>query len=247
MSSYRADQSGFIEHPRFGIPTARAIVAMRIAILGDHPDGWAVARAAAAGGRHRLIAYVGARLPADRPDVRATADLEDVLADPNVEAVIVASRPGERLDQLRRVLQSERPALCVHPVDQRPDGAYEMNMLQGDVHQVVLPLLPEAFHPQIDELRRQIPTKPRLIELTVTGPEDILFETAATDARPRFPGWMLLRRLGGEIVEVVGFAAAEEVRAGETALVQGRCEGGALFAARFLPQPAAAGHHTEMV
>src|SRR5205823_7174696 len=118
----------------------RVIVAMRFVVLGNHPDGWAMARALVAGGRHQILAYLGTQsadeLPGDAPGVRATGDLEEVLADPEVDAVIVAGRPGERLAQLRRVLQSERPALCVHPVDRTPDGAYEMNMLQGDTHQV---------------------------------------------------------------------------------------------------------------
>ena len=35
--------------------------------------------------------------------------------------------------------------MCVHPVDARPDGAYEINMLQGDTHQVVVPILPVAI------------------------------------------------------------------------------------------------------
>src|SRR4051794_34261837 len=104
---------------------------MRFAILGDHPDGWAVARAATAGGGHRGTPYCGPRpaaeLPPDWLGLSVVPDLEEVLADPEVEAVIVAGRPGERLDQLRRVLQSERSAFCVHPVDRKPDGAYEIN------------------------------------------------------------------------------------------------------------------------
>jgi hypothetical protein len=220
------------------------IVAMRFAILGDHPDGWSMARALIASGRHMVLAYQGPtpeqKLRPDWPVLRVSTDLEEILADPQIEAVIVAGRPGERLDQLRRVLQSERPALCVHPVDHRPDGAYEMNMLQGDVHQVVLPILTEAVHPAIDELRRRHldpPAQPRLVELVFAGPEDFLFESSELESRPRFPGWTLLRRLGGEIVEVSGFAVAEEVTTGNVVLVQGRFESGCLLTVRYIPQP----------
>src|SRR4051794_13623006 len=98
---------------------------MRFAILGDHPDGRSVARALIASGRHMVLAYQGptpeAKLRPDWPVLHVTNDLEDILADPQIDAVIVAGRPGERLDHLRRALQSERPALCVHPVDRRPD------------------------------------------------------------------------------------------------------------------------------
>src|SRR4051812_4097836 len=104
---------------------------MRFALVGDHPDGLRMARALAASDRHAVIVVCGTS--ADFPGARRTNDLEDVLADPQVEAVVVAGPGGDRLAQQRRVLQSERHALSVHPVDQKPDGGYEMNMLQGDV------------------------------------------------------------------------------------------------------------------
>ncbi|HEY1381730.1 MAG TPA: hypothetical protein VGF55_33335 [Gemmataceae bacterium] len=214
---------------------------MRFAILGDHPDGWAVARALAAGGRHQVVAYRGPRTDADlRPDwpgLRVTADLEELLADPDVEAVIVAGEPGDRLDQLRRILQSERPALCVHPVDRKPDGAYEINLLQGDVHQVVLPILPLAVNPAVAEFADRLGTgpPPRLIEVEFRSPGDLLFEGDGPAGGPHFPGWDVLRRLGGAVAEVQAFAREESVHRGEAVTVQGRFESGALFRAAYLP------------
>jgi hypothetical protein len=206
---------------------------MQFAILGDHPDGWSVARALA-GGRHRLIAYFGDGLPGDFADVRVTADLEDVLADPQIDAVIVAGLPGERLDQLRRVLQSERSALCVHPVDRTPDGAYEMNMLQGDTHQVALPILPLAVNRTLAKLAESIKSlNTRLIEVEFRNVDELLFEGA--DGTPHFPGWEVVRRLGGTVAEVQAFAAEESVHRGELVTVQGRYEGGALFRIAYLP------------
>src|SRR5436305_15251278 len=123
---------------------------MRFALVGDHPDGLRMARALVASGRHAVIVVYGS--PAEVPGARRTNDLEDVLADPQVEAVVVAGPGGDRLAQLRRVLQSERHALCVHPVDQKPDGGYELNMIQVDVHQDLLPLLPDALRPGIAQL-----------------------------------------------------------------------------------------------
>jgi hypothetical protein len=221
---------------------------MRFAILGDHPVGWGAARALIASGRHMVLAYQGPTpeetLRPDWPVLRVAYDIEEILADPQIEAIIVAGRAGERLDQLRRVLQSERPALCVHPVDRKPDGAYEMNLLQGDVHQLVLPLLMEGLHPRIDDLRRQLKMPPRLIELTITGPDDLLFTFSKLDS-PTYPGWAMLRRLGGEVVEVVGFATTEEVAVGQTVLVQGRFENGALFNVRYIPQAGGATSQVE--
>src|SRR5436305_221441 len=187
---------------------------MRFALVGDHPDGLRAAQAPVASGRDGVVATCGTT--ADFSGVRRTADLEDVLADPQIGAVIVAGPGGDRLAQLRRVLQSERHALCVHPVDLKPDGGYEMNMLQGDVHQVLLPVLPDSLHPgfaKLVELVRGPESalgRPRLIEVErhETGE---LFEDADIAGRNfSLPGWDLLRRLGGEIAEVFAFATKEE-------------------------------------
>src|SRR5215469_6568701 len=102
---------------------------MRFAILGNDPDGVAMAGALAESGRHQVLAYT-ADVPAEElrrwgPAADAVLDLEEVLADPEIDAVIVAGRPVNRPTQLRRALQSERDVLCVHPADNTPDTAYE--------------------------------------------------------------------------------------------------------------------------
>jgi hypothetical protein len=211
---------------------------MRFAILGDHPEGWAVGRALAATGRHELLLYQG-DTPIETargisPGVRRQADREEILADPQVEAVIVATPAATRLDVLRRVLQSERSALCVRPVDRKPDGGHEINLLQGDLHQVVLPILPEAVAPELAELRRSVaelsPKQRRhlLIDVEVSATGDALFPD--DDEEPAtFPGWTLLRRLGGEIVEVEALADGEEIARGEPVIAQGRFIDGGLF------------------
>ena len=79
-------------------------------------------------------------------------DLEEMLADPAVELVIVAGAALDRAAQLRRCLQAERHVLCVHPPDDSPDSAYEAAMIQGDTHCLLLPLLPDSLHPAMREL-----------------------------------------------------------------------------------------------
>jgi predicted dehydrogenase len=215
---------------------------MRFAIIGDHPDGWAMARAIAASGRHEIGPYCGRRTETEIPGVSLSADLEEVLADPAIDAVIVAGGPGERLDQLRRVLQSERPALCVHPVDAKPDGAYEINMLQGDTHQVVLPILPFAASSTIAAVAEKLQSEPppRLIEIEYRERDEVLFEGDGSAGGPRFPGWEILRRLGGAVAEVQAFAREEAVHRGEPVTMQGRFENGTLFRAAYLPAQAEA-------
>src|SRR2546430_12578711 len=65
-----------------------------------------------------------------------SGDMEEILADPTMDAVIVAGDSGQRPLQLRRALQSERHVLCVFPPDQSPDITYEAAMIQADTRRV---------------------------------------------------------------------------------------------------------------
>src|SRR5262245_55438010 len=130
---------------------------MHFALLGDHADGLDMARALAASGRHQLLVYSGP--PAGLVSLgrwgiqpRAVGDLEEVLADPVIDAVIVAGSPVLRPGQLRRALQAQRHVLCAHPASGSPDLAYEAALLQADARTLLLPLLPEMMHPGIRRL-----------------------------------------------------------------------------------------------
>ncbi len=215
---------------------------MRFALLGDHPDGLDMARALVESGRHHLVVYSGPAVGAEylrrwgiNPGM--IGDMEEVLADPVIEAVIVAGSAGDRPAQLRRALQSERHVLCVHPADQSPDIGYEAAMLQGDTGQFLFPLLPEALHPAIGRLVRlaRADGGPRLVELERYTAEAVLLEYDTAGHRPAVPGWDVLRALGGEVAEVVAYAAPEEVVPEELLLLAGRFERGGLFRAAFIP------------
>jgi predicted dehydrogenase len=245
---------------------------MRFALLGDHPDGLDFARALGETGRHTLAVYSGPPVGAEYLrrwglEPRRVGDVEEVLADPIIDAVIVAGRPWERPAQLRRALQSERHVVCVHPADHTPDTAYEAAMIQGDTRQLLLPLLPEAMHPAFArlaewirradnaDLGRKADGEPgataitaaapapgatasrglHLLEMERWSPESVLLDGDTPGDRPALPGWDVLRTLGGEIVEVLGFAAPEEVAPDEPLLLAGRFERGGLFQVSLLP------------
>src|SRR5262249_59000231 len=72
----------------------------------------------------------------------------------------------------------------------------------------------------------------RLIELERTSSGPVLL---GDGTKPSFPGWDVLRALGGEIAEVSAFAAREEAAPEEPLLLAGRFEGGGLFRAALLP------------
>lgn len=216
---------------------------MRFALLGDHPDGLDMARALVASGRHELSSYSGPAVGLEtlrRWDLRVpnVADLEEVLADPAIEAVIVAGPPGDRANQLRRALQSERHVLCVHPADQSADAAYEASMTQGDTRRLLMPLLPDGLHPAVARLAELIQAAGgfRLLELERWATELLLLDADTPGHKPGLPDWDVLRVLGGEIAEVFAFAAGEEVVAEEPLLVAGRFENGGLFQQSFVPR-----------
>jgi predicted dehydrogenase len=222
---------------------------MRFALLGDHPDGVDLACALVESGRHRLLACTAA-LPDDGSrrwdgEVHRVSDLEEILADPAIEAVIVASPASVRPAQLRRALQSERHVLCVHPPDQTPEIAYEAAMIRNDTGCVLLPILPEATHPAFHRLaefvhRKDASNSPigsfRLLTMERGVTDEVLEGVWIPGQKPSFPGWDILRLVGGEIQEVSSFAELEELREGEPVLVAGRFELGGLFQVTLLPR-----------
>jgi len=214
---------------------------MRFALLGNHPDGLDMARALVETGRHELIAYCGPSGGAEALRRRGmtapkpVGDMEEVLADPAVEAVIVAGRVADRPLQLRRALQSERHVLCVHPADQTPDVAHEAAMIQGDTKQVLLPLLPAALHPLVGRLSELRLGDWRLVELERWSPDPILIETDPARRRAAVPDWDVLRAIGGEVAELSAFAAREELSSEEPLFLAGRFEAGVLFRTCYLP------------
>jgi predicted dehydrogenase len=205
---------------------------MRFAVFGDHPDGLSMACALHESGRHEIAAYCGHAsggdyLRAFAPGVPTYADIEEALADPRIEAVVVASRPTTRAAQLRRALQAERHVLCVLPVDESLEASYEAALLQGDTRHVLLPILVPAIHPAFAQLRAMVEKAPSLIRIDTWRPKSA--EHASGPGIFRFDGWDVLRQWRGEIVEVSAFAESEMPLAGEPTITCGRFEGGGLF------------------
>jgi predicted dehydrogenase len=220
---------------------------MRLALLGAHPDGLSMVRALAATGRHALATYTVP--PSGEEAVRSTGlrparvrDFEEVLADPSIDAVIVASELDKRPEHLRRVLQSERHALCVWPVDRTPDIAYEAALIQKDTRSVLLPLLPHSAHPAFARLAQLIAPGNILGTLQLLRAD---FPFVAKDPGERsmsgsgtkvsLPGWDILRSLGGEITEVLGFAAGNEISLDDPLLLAGKFGRGGIFEVSLLP------------
>jgi hypothetical protein len=219
---------------------------MHFALLGDHPDGLDMARALVESGRHELLLFSGAPVAAEflrrwGINARPVGDVEEILADPAIDGVIVAGKPADRAATLRRALQAERHVLCIHPADDSPDIAYEAAMIQADTRVLLLPLLPEVLHPgvrRLAQLLRSASGGLRLVEMERSSTEAVLLDADVLGHKPSLPGWDVLRLIGGEIVEVVGLAALEELNGEQPLLLAGRFERGGLFQTTLVPHQA---------
>jgi predicted dehydrogenase len=219
---------------------------MHFALLGDHADGIAMVRALLASGRHVLKTYTGSSAGGEALkrlgiSCKAIRDLEEVLADPDIEAVIVATEGIEGQVQLRRALQSERHVLCIHPLDHSTDIVYEMAMIQEDTHRVLLPLLPGSLHPGVRRLAELALDEKgplgtvQLVETEQSSREAIFLDPGTARRKFSLPGWDILRALGGEIAEVSAFGPDIFLNPAEPLLLTGRFERGGLFHTLFLP------------
>lgn len=232
---------------------------MHFALLGDHPDGLQAARALAASGRHTLIALDADAAQAARksafvlPSAKVVTDLEEVLADPAVEAVIVASRLETRPTILRRALQAERHVLCVHPADTTPEIAYEAALIQGDTKRALVPLWVEGLHPALSRLTELFQSADagigtlQFVHLERESSEAVLEGAGTAGGKLAFPGWGVLRALGGDVAEVSAFATETQVTEDDPVLVSGRFEGRGLFQASFLPRQPRESYRVQLI
>src|ERR671935_236752 len=69
----------------------------------------------------------------------------------------------------------------------------------------------------------------RLLEVERVATGEVLNGVRAEGQKPAFPGWDVLRTLGGEVQEVSAFADRDELRPGDPVLVAGRFEQGGVF------------------
>jgi myo-inositol 2-dehydrogenase/D-chiro-inositol 1-dehydrogenase len=189
---------------------------MRFALLGADARSLDLADAVVSSDHALVAAYdVGpswiVELEKIAPAVRIGQSWESLLQGDAVDALIVA--PGDsdqRADQLRILVQAGVPMIVVHPVHESMLVHYELDMNRQESECVLLPYVPELWHPAIDRLAA-IMAQGASSSIGVT--EQIVFERSlddrsksavlATFARDVEP----LRRLGGEITRIGAMAS----------------------------------------
>lgn len=220
---------------------------MRVLLLGDHPDGVALAEALVRQGKHQLAVYAGPAATAERLaslgiDIQTYRDAETALALADIAAVIVADELAFRPAMLRRALQSEKHVLCVHPADVTPDIAYEAMMIQQDTHKQLVPLLPERVTPGQKWLREQVASG-RLGRLQSVEIEQCFASPAMVpssvvwEGHPLLSVWDVLRQLGGEVQDLSAVATSVDMlQPTDRVTLTGRFAQGELFQVLLLPQ-----------
>lgn len=129
---------------------------MNFLILGDGPEerAWAVALAETLG--HRLIAaYPGVESPAG---VHAPSDLDDALAVPGVEAVVVGGDFQARAEALRRAAAEGLAIVVIHPPGEDSEAYYQVALSREETGATVVPDLPARLHPVLLRLGEALRT-----------------------------------------------------------------------------------------
>ncbi len=187
---------------------------MRLALLGADADTPAIATAIAGRREDKLLAVCEcqgselARALAKRGLLAAEIDNWETLLDSEfVDAVVVAYSPDEdrRAEQLRKFAQAAMPVLATHPLFSSMIVYYELDMICRDTQGILLPYLPDRWHPAIVELAR-------LCQPQTDGPigqvEQLIFERHLVDrgkaaVRRQFASDVdLLRAIGGEVARM---------------------------------------------
>lgn len=106
-------------------------------------------------------------------------------------------------------------------------------MIQADTGCIVLPLSPEAFHPGVARFAHLAKNRRDVLDMRRASREEFWLEGDGDDPKPGVPGWDVLRRIGGEIVEVLAMAAEEEPARGQPLIIAGKFTDGRLFHATY--------------
>jgi len=208
---------------------------MRFAIVGETADTLPIALALSEADQHAVTH--AAMVPADSnvtanlPGLRLVGEWEDLLADENVDAVIVSGHEDRILAPARQIAGTGRPLLVVPSVGLTAAFAYELTLVRDENLVPLYPVLLHRLDPAAIRLRELLDESvvgdlvQIKIERTITTPDHLL--TQSRDVEPWLqPDAEILRWMGGGFTQVTaiyqgttekGFANATVNLAGENA------------------------------
>ena len=129
---------------------------MHVLILGDGEEELAWARWLMERPGHRLdAAYPGFPDPT-MAGITAARDLEDALARPGIDAVIVGGPLESRGEWLRRAAAEGHAIIALHPPGPDSEAYYQVALSREETGATIVPDLPLRLHPGVQGLHRAL-------------------------------------------------------------------------------------------
>jgi predicted dehydrogenase len=129
---------------------------MNVLILGDGEEELAWARWLLGRPEHRLDAAYPGFADASMAGIPAPRDLEDALARPGLDAVIVGGPIESRGESLRRAAAEGFGIICLHPPGDDSEAYYQVALSREETGAAIVPDLPLRLHPGVRALRQAI-------------------------------------------------------------------------------------------
>jgi predicted dehydrogenase len=90
------------------------------------------------------------------PDARAVGELDALLVDPAIEAVVIATPPDTHHALAKRALQADKHVLVEKPLATSLQGAHELAELAADTGRVLMPGHTFVYSPAVNTVRELI-------------------------------------------------------------------------------------------
>lgn len=129
---------------------------MNVLILGDGDDELAWARWLLGQPEHRLDAAYPGFADAAAAGTPTPRDLEDALARPGLDAVIVGGPPGSRGEWLRRAAAEGFAIIALHPPGPDSESYYQVALSREETGATIVPDLPLRLHPGVKAIRHAL-------------------------------------------------------------------------------------------
>jgi myo-inositol 2-dehydrogenase/D-chiro-inositol 1-dehydrogenase len=120
---------------------------MNILILGNGIEELGWARWLLMSGEHRLAAAFPGFADPDLAGVPAPSDLDDSLAHPGIDVVVVGGPIAVRGEYLRRAAAEGLAIICLHPPGEDSEAYYQVSLSHAETGAVIVPDLPLRLHP----------------------------------------------------------------------------------------------------
>jgi myo-inositol 2-dehydrogenase/D-chiro-inositol 1-dehydrogenase len=127
---------------------------MHVMILGDGEEERAWAAWLSGRPEHRLDAAYPGFPDESMAGIPAPRDLQDALARPGVEAIIVGGPSEPRGEWLRRAAAEGYAIIALHPPGPDSEAFYQVALSREETGAVIVPDLPLRLHPGVQALRR---------------------------------------------------------------------------------------------